>query len=33
LGTWLWLLVLLSSALGNTIRWRGYRYKLERSRV
>jgi len=28
LGTWLWLIVLLSSALGNTIHWRGYRYKL-----
>ena len=32
LGTWLWLMVLLSSAFGNTIHWRGYRYKLERSR-
>jgi len=32
LGTWLWLIVLLSSAFGNTIRWRGYRYKLTRAR-
>jgi ceramide glucosyltransferase len=28
LGTWLWLLVLASSAFGNAIQWRGYRYKL-----
>jgi hypothetical protein len=28
LGTWLWLAVLVASAFGNTIRWRGYRYKL-----
>jgi GT2 family glycosyltransferase len=27
-GTWLWLGVLLSSALGNTIQWRGNRYTL-----
>jgi cellulose synthase/poly-beta-1,6-N-acetylglucosamine synthase-like glycosyltransferase len=28
LGTWLWLGVLLSSAFGNTIHWRGYTYTL-----
>ena len=28
LATWLWLFVLLSSAFGNTIRWRGRTYKL-----
>lgn len=28
--TWLWLLGLLASACGNTIEWRGYRYKLKR---
>jgi cellulose synthase/poly-beta-1,6-N-acetylglucosamine synthase-like glycosyltransferase len=33
LGTWLWLLVLLSSAFGNTIHWRGYRYHLKRPAV
>jgi GT2 family glycosyltransferase len=32
LGTWLWLAVLVSSAFGNTIHWRGYRYKLSRPR-
>jgi ceramide glucosyltransferase len=31
LGTWLWLIALVSSAFGNTIHWRGYRYKLTRS--
>jgi cellulose synthase/poly-beta-1,6-N-acetylglucosamine synthase-like glycosyltransferase len=29
LGTWLWLLMLAASAFGNTIQWRGYRYKLK----
>jgi ceramide glucosyltransferase len=33
LATWLWLVVLLSSAFGNTIHWRGYRYKLSRTTV
>jgi cellulose synthase/poly-beta-1,6-N-acetylglucosamine synthase-like glycosyltransferase len=33
LGTWLWLLVLASSALGNTIQWRGNRYHLKRRTV
>ncbi len=28
LATWMWLAALLSSAFGNTIEWRGYRYKL-----
>jgi len=32
LGTWLWLLVLVSSALGSTIHWRGYSYKLHAAR-
>ena len=31
LGTWLWLIALVSSAFGNTIHWRGYRYKLKRT--
>ena len=30
LATWLWLAALLASAFGNTIEWRGYRYKLRR---
>ena len=30
LGTWLWLAVLVSSAFGNTIHWRGYSYTLKR---
>jgi ceramide glucosyltransferase len=30
LATWMWLAALLSSAFGNTIEWRGYRYKLGR---
>jgi ceramide glucosyltransferase len=30
LATWLWLAVLLSSAWGNTLEWRGYRYELKR---
>jgi cellulose synthase/poly-beta-1,6-N-acetylglucosamine synthase-like glycosyltransferase len=30
LGTWLWLVVLICSAFGNTIHWRGYSYKLRR---
>jgi ceramide glucosyltransferase len=29
LATWIWLLVLLASATGNTIRWRGYTYRLK----
>jgi membrane-bound metal-dependent hydrolase YbcI (DUF457 family) len=28
--TWLWLAVLLSSAFGNSIEWRGRRYRLRR---
>jgi len=28
LATWMWLAALTSSAFGNTIEWRGYRYKL-----
>jgi ceramide glucosyltransferase len=31
LATWLWLAALVSSAFGNTIRWRGYRYRLKRN--
>jgi len=30
LATWVWLIGLLSSAFGNTIEWRGYRYELRR---
>jgi ceramide glucosyltransferase len=30
LATWLWLIVLVSSMFGNTIVWRGYRYKLRK---
>ncbi len=30
LGTWLWLIALVSSAFGNTIEWRGRRYELKR---
>ena len=30
LATWLWLSVLISSAFGNTIRWRGREYRLKR---
>jgi len=29
LATWLWLIILAASAFGNTIDWRGRRYKLE----
>jgi hypothetical protein len=29
LATWLWLIALLSSAFGNVIEWRGYRYRLK----
>ncbi|HWB86316.1 MAG TPA: glycosyltransferase [Bryobacteraceae bacterium] len=29
-ATWIWLVVLLLSARGDTIRWRGYTYKLKR---
>jgi ceramide glucosyltransferase len=32
LATWLWLVALVSSAFGNTIRWRGNRYMLKRPR-
>ena len=28
LGTWIWLIVLLASACGNRIEWRGNRYRL-----
>jgi ceramide glucosyltransferase len=28
LGTWLWLIALVSSAFGNTIQWRGREYRL-----
>jgi GT2 family glycosyltransferase len=31
LATWIWLIALLSSAFGNSIRWRGYRYDLRRN--
>jgi cellulose synthase/poly-beta-1,6-N-acetylglucosamine synthase-like glycosyltransferase len=30
LGTWLWLIALLSSAFGDTIVWRGRRYQLKK---
>ncbi|HTS31978.1 MAG TPA: glycosyltransferase [Bryobacteraceae bacterium] len=30
LATWVWLIALVSSAFGNTIEWRGYRYHLKR---
>jgi cellulose synthase/poly-beta-1,6-N-acetylglucosamine synthase-like glycosyltransferase len=30
LATWVWLIALVSSAFGNTIEWRGYRYYLKR---
>ena len=29
LGTWVWLIALVSSAFGNTINWRGKRYRLK----
>jgi GT2 family glycosyltransferase len=29
LATWVWLIALVSSAFGNTIEWRGRRYKLK----
>jgi cellulose synthase/poly-beta-1,6-N-acetylglucosamine synthase-like glycosyltransferase len=29
LVTWIWLVALVSSTFGNTIEWRGYRYKLK----
>lgn len=32
LATWIWLIVLASSAFGNTIEWRGVRYHLGRRR-
>jgi ceramide glucosyltransferase len=31
IATWLWLLALVSSAFGSTIKWRGYRYDLKNS--
>ena len=30
LATWIWLFALIASAFGNTIEWRGNRYKLKR---
>ena len=30
-ATWIWLIALLSSAFGNSIVWRGYRYDLKRT--
>jgi cellulose synthase/poly-beta-1,6-N-acetylglucosamine synthase-like glycosyltransferase len=30
LGTWMWLIALVSSAFGNAIEWRGRRYELKR---
>ena len=33
LATWLWLIALVSSAIGNTIEWRGYRYELKRHKA
>lgn len=30
LATWIWLAVLVASAFGNTVNWRGYSYKLSR---
>jgi ceramide glucosyltransferase len=30
LGTWIWLAALLSSTLGNTVIWRGRRYRIQR---
>ncbi len=30
LATWVWVIVLFSSAFGNTVEWRGYRYRLKR---
>lgn len=30
-ATWLWLVALVSSAFGSTIKWRGYRYDLKNS--
>jgi cellulose synthase/poly-beta-1,6-N-acetylglucosamine synthase-like glycosyltransferase len=30
LGTWVWLIALVSSAIGNSIEWRGRRYALKR---
>jgi cellulose synthase/poly-beta-1,6-N-acetylglucosamine synthase-like glycosyltransferase len=32
LATWLWLAALVSSAVGRTIEWRGYRYELNTDR-
>jgi hypothetical protein len=32
LATWIWLIVLLASAFGNRIEWRGNRYRLKRVR-
>jgi hypothetical protein len=30
LGTWMWLIALVSSTFGNAIEWRGRRYELKR---
>jgi cellulose synthase/poly-beta-1,6-N-acetylglucosamine synthase-like glycosyltransferase len=30
LATWIWLIAFLSSALGNTVNWRGNRYRISR---
>jgi cellulose synthase/poly-beta-1,6-N-acetylglucosamine synthase-like glycosyltransferase len=30
LATWVWLIALLSSTLGNTVNWRGHRYRIKR---
>jgi cellulose synthase/poly-beta-1,6-N-acetylglucosamine synthase-like glycosyltransferase len=30
LATWVWLIALIASVFGNTIEWRGYRYRLKR---
>ena len=31
--TWIWLIGLLSSSFGNTVAWRGYRYRIRRPSV
>src|SRR5262249_22051879 len=33
IATWVWLIGLVSSVFGNTIHWRGYRYRLRRARL
>jgi hypothetical protein len=32
LATWIWLIVLVASAFGNRIEWRGNRYRLKARR-